>query len=328
MRYLPIFLIAFILGGCSINRPLTDAEKLAEADQIRAEKAAKDDQAYADGARTDADKARDQQIAQASSNLAPIAEVVSKKGQPALGKAITQQKSTIDGALGMPVALYPIPVVSAEKLLSDAKGALEDYKIKSDDLQKKLDEKAKSAEIAEAKAEEAQRKAEVAEAVAKAEKEKADAEAKKSWWIGVGASVLGGLGTLAALAARLGLPGGGIANGVINMISPMLQKRASVAESAVAASDVARQGLGLVEGILAQKHPELAGKLSEAISGITAGKADGLNSLFKTVAKGYATDNHGDQLEAIDSLLTQLRGKSITTQGGVPVALQHLTKPT
>jgi hypothetical protein len=322
MRSIPFILLAIFLTGC-FARQMTDAEKIAEADKLKAEVAAKVDQDYADSARTDADRARDAQIAQAASNLAPIAQVVTQKGQPALGKAITQQKTTIDGALGLPVALYPFPVVSAEKLLNDAKGALEDYKVKSDDLQKKLDDKARAAELAEARAAEAQRKVEIAEAVAKAEKEKADSEARTAWWLKVGTGALGGLATLTALAARLGLPGGGIANAVVGLVSPMIQKRTNVAESAVAAADVARQGLGLVETIIAQKHPELSEKLSGAISQITGGKAAGIEQLFKTVAKGYSTDNHGDQLEAIDSLLTALRGKSITTQGGVPVALQH-----
>ncbi len=131
---------------------------------------------------------------------------------------------------------------------------------------------------------------------------------------------------LGTLAARLGLPGGGLVAAGIDIVSPMLRRRGDVAESAVAAADVGRQGLAVMEAILAQKHPELAQQLSAVVSTATNGKAAGVADLFKTCAKAYTLDHAGVHAGAVDCLLTKLRGEQITTAGGVATSLQAVIK--
>jgi hypothetical protein len=143
----------------------------------------------------------------------------------------------------------------------------------------------------------------------------------------VGAGALTTVTVLGTLAARLGLPGGGLVSLGIDLVSPMLRKRGDVAESAVAAADVGRQGLAVVEALLAQKHPELAQQLSAVVAAATGGRADGLEGLFKTCAKAYTLDHSGKHAEAVDSLLTKLRGEHIATTGGIASALQSIIKP-
>lgn len=261
--------------------------------------------------------ARDQQIAQAASNLGPLSQAVSAKGEPALGAGIDAQKRDIDNALGIPLALYPPPVVNLEKLLRDAEGALDDYRKKSTELQTKLD----SATAAAAAANKAR---DEAEAVAKHEKEKADAAARREWWYGFGATVLTVVGTGAAIAARLGLPGGGLVQTVVDVITPAVKARRVTAETAVAAADVGRQGLAMLESYIGAKHPQLAAQLTSVVAEATGGRADGLNDLFKTVAKSFVVDKHGGEVEAVDSLLTSIRGRNIDTVGGVATALSAI----
>jgi colicin import membrane protein len=308
-----IFLLAALalLGGC-ISRDKTEAEAVAETNAASAR---------IDAAQTakEAQLAKDRQVAQVASNLGPIAEVVSDKGQPAMGKVIDAQRDTLVVALDIKAKDMPVPAVSREQLLRDAEAALADYRSKNADLQARADQAAAAA----AKAEAARA---AAEAVATAEKEKADSEARTAWWLKVGAGAASLLGVAATLAARLGLPGGGLVASVVDLVTPMLKKRTNVAESAVAAADVGRQGLALVESLLAQKHPEVAQKITDVVSAATGGRADGLEGLFKTCAKAYTLDHDGQHAEAIDSLLTQLRGEKIATSGGLATALQGVIK--
>ncbi len=261
-------------------------------------------------------QAKQRQIAQASANLRPLAEAVSVKGQPALGAGIEAQRNQIDGALDLPASQRPGPTVTTEQLLADAQGALVTYRANAANMQSALDK-------AKIEADDARAKVAAAEAVAKAEKEKADAEATKAWWWQAGSATAGILLALAGVATRLGLPGGGLAQGVLSMVAPMIQQRASTAETAVAAADVGRSALDALDRHL-QSDPELAARLSGVIGQVTQGRTASLNGLFKTAAKGYVVDHAGHAAEAVDSLLTQVRGKTLETVGGVPVALAHL----
>jgi hypothetical protein len=272
-------------------------------------------------ARTDAQTAKDKQVAQVAANLGPIGEVVAAKGQPAMGAVIEEQRGALIGAVDLKAKDMPPPAVSYEQLMKDAEKALSDYRTKNADLQDRADRASAAAAAAEkAKLE--------AEAVAKAEKEKADAEARAAWWTKFSAGAVATVGTLAALAARLGLPGGGLVSMGVNLVAPMIRKRGEVAESAVAAADVGRQGLAVVEALLAQKHPEVAAQLSQVVSAATGGRAEGLEALFKTCAKSYTLDHNGHHAEDVDSLLTRLRGERIKTAGGVATALQGIIRPT
>lgn len=87
--------------------------------------------------------------------------------------------------------------------------------------------------------------------------------------------------------------------------------RLNVARKAVESSDVARQGLALLDQFMT---PELRAK----IKGLTGDRADSVEGLFKLLAKGHAVDS-GVQGE-VDALLTSIRNEMPTT-GGLADAL-------
>lgn len=307
-----LFAFLVLVAGCG-ERAATPAEVAADASAMTA-------RAFADDSATEAQRAKDRQVAQVAANLGPISEAVAAKGQPGLGAVVAGQRDSLVGALDIKAKDMPLPVVRLEQLMKNAEAALLDYRLKNADLQSRADQAAAKAEAAEA--------ARVAaEGVAAAERTKADGEARTAWWMKVGTGAVGVLGLVATLAARLGLPGGGLVAAGIDLVSPMLRKRGDVAESAVAAADVGRQGLGVIEALLAQKHPELAQQLSAVVSAATGGRADGLEGLFKACAKAYTLDHSGEHAEAVDSLLTKLRGERIATTGGTATSLQGIIKP-
>jgi hypothetical protein len=308
---LALLVILGAVAGCA--RAMTPEEAAANERVAQTSSAAS-------VARTDAQLAKDKQVAQVAANLGPIGDVVAAKGQPAMGAVITEQRDALVTAVDLKAKDMPPPAVSYEQLMRDAESALADYRVKNRDLQARADAAAATAAAAE--------KARVeAEAVAKAEKEKADAEARAAWWTKFSAGAVATVGALAAIAARLGLPGGGLVSMGVNLVAPMLRKRGEVAESAVAAADVGRQGLAVVEALLAQKHPEVATQLSQVVSAATGGRADGLEALFKTCAKSYTLDHNGHHASDVDQLLTKLRGERIQTAGGVATALQGIIRP-
>lgn len=330
MRFATLLALALLLTSCW-SRDMTKAEVAADAQAATARDAAGGARSAADATRADAEVARQRRIAQASANLGPISDAVRIQGQPALGDAVGIQKTAIDQSLSLPASEIPAPAVTVEQLLRDAQASLASYRLTNDQLKRAGEEAEAKAKAAEASAAEADRRRQVAEAVAQSEREKADAEARQAWWVKVGTGALGTLATVAALAARFGLPGGQIAHLVAGLVAPALQRRsqeAQVAEVAVTAADVGRQGLAVLDQVLTTQRPELAAELGKVVGTITGGRAGSLNGLFKACAKSYTIDTDGAHVGAVDDLLTKVRGERIETAGGIAVALSKIIKPT
>lgn len=330
---LPFFLLALLFtSGCEWSRATTAGEAAAIKNLDKAQTEAEAKQKAADQATNRADTAKNASIAQAASNLGPLATAVAVQGQPDLGAGIGEQKRAIDSALSIPVSQYPTPTVTLEQLLKDAKGALATYQTKNADLQQKLDTEKAAAERAVAEAAAAKKEKEAAEAVAKAEKAKADAEASKAWWWSFGGTLAGVVAAAAGLATRLGLPGAGLVETAMSFVTPALSRKAaetaqkaSVATTATAAADVGRSALQILD-LAVQQDPDLAGKLTGAVSKLTGGRAEGVEDLFKLAAKTFVLDNVGGHAGHVDALLTKIRGEVLPTAGGVPKALDAILK--
>ena len=208
-----ILLVCLLLPGCSSlfgERQVSEGEKLADkhaakveadAGKVRqedsaardkaekeraakdlADKQAADEKARADEAAKASLKARDKAIAQASSNLGPLSDVVVTKGLPDIGTGIGEQKKAIDKALNIPSNEYPLPTVSVAQLLADAKAAVDSYKTQAASLQGEVDAARRIALLAETKvavaeqaAREAGMKAQQAIEIAEAKRREADA---------------------------------------------------------------------------------------------------------------------------------------------------------
>jgi len=313
------FVLSTLFYSC-FERAVTPEEKAALAAKESSEKKERGTAEVARAAAGAEDTARQKVVAQAAANLGPVADAVEMKGQPGLANVTRDQKDSIVGALD--VAL-PRPTVSLAGLLADAEKERVKAQAKADELQGKLNSAAQAAENAEkARAQ--------AEAIANADRKRADeaearanAEAAKAWWLKAGGVALGILGVMGTLAARLGLPGGSLVSSLFNVISPALAKNNTVATAAVAASDVGRSALGVLDAVLTSK-PELAGAVSGVISELTRGRATKIEDLFKTAAKAYTIDTDGQHASAVDQFLTQVRGAVIDTKAGLPTVLTSL----
>lgn len=286
-------------------------------------------------------------IAQAASNLAPLAKAADIRGESGISQGISTQKVDIDRYLNLSPSEYPAPTITAEGLLRDAQAELAKSRVRADELVAELrtadaaaqaaqearavaEREAATADAAAKKAREEREAADIAAAKARAAVEaataRADAADTESRWAKVGAGALTALGVLATLAARLNLPGGGIAKLVFDLARPGVAKGREVAETAVAGADVGRAALSAFESMLSAKNPKLAAELGNAVAAATGGRVNGLHALFVTAAKSYVTDNVGEHVANVDQLLLRVRGEDITTQAGIPTTVTHLLK--
>lgn len=321
-RILLLASLTLIFSGCW-QREKTEAEQRAEDTRSAAEVAERSATSAARDAGTKRETAKDKAIAQASANLAPVAAAVEMKGQPALAAVTLDQKRSIDAALDIPVSQYPAATITLRGLLENA----EAERLKAQTAAGKLQEELAIANTVARSMEEqrvkAEAEAEAARKVAAAEKARADSEASKAWWLQAGGIALGVITTLAGLAARLGLPGGQIVSTVIDFAAPMLKRNQKVADAAVAAGDVGRSALNILDTVLSA-DPELSGKLTAKISELTKGRADKIEALFKLAAKSFVVDSAQGCADAVDKKLTYLRDEAIQTTAGIPAILGNL----
>jgi hypothetical protein len=314
--------LALLLSGCW-QREKTAAEQRAEDTRSAAEVAERSATSAAREADGKRESAKDKAIAQASANLAPVAAAVEMKGQPALAAVTLDQKRSIDAALDIPVSQYPAATITLRGLLENAEAERQKAQATAGKLQGELAAANAIAQSMEQQRVKAEADAEAARKVAAAEKARADAEASKAWWLQAGGIALGVLTTLAGLAARLGLPGGQIVSTVIDLAAPMLKKNQKISDAAVAAGDVGRSALGVLDTVLSS-DPELSGKLTAKISELTKGRADKIESLFKLAAKSFVIDSAQGCADAVDQKLTYLRDEAIQTTAGIPAILNNL----
>lgn len=324
MRYLLIAL-TLCLSAC-VTRDTTDREKTAEQQVATAQQAADKAIERETKARAAAEMAKEMKIAQAASNLGPLAAAVDTKGQPLLAEGIEAQKDAIDDALDLPAAAYPKPVADLKLLIDNTKLALANYKTKAAELQGKLEvanqEKQRWVdEATQARADEKAAKREAEEA-----RKVADREATAARWWKIGGSVLASLPVLLSIAGRLGLPGAGILSLLADVAMPLLKQRRDAAMTAVAASDVGRSALSVLDTAVSQS-PELANQLTATLNKVTGGRADTVEALFKLAAKSYVVDNAGKMVGPVDALLNHVRGEVLDTAGGQPTALDRVIKP-
>ena len=263
-----------------------------------------------------------QQGAKAAANLGPIGQHLQATNMPAEGDAVLAQAalvvdvvSSLARSLGIVIADVQPTVTFADwqaakndaaaaralatKLGAEKDALMGDLKAKSDKL-KELEDKAKN----------------------------------DGWW---NALASGGFWTAVAgaglWAARIaGVPGVNLlADPLLRMIgkpvlAPVEQKaaefgqQASVASTALMASDIARAGLSRLEQYLAQ-DPEMGRKIANVIGKATGGQATTLEGAFKVIAKGVAVDE-GKHAE-VDALLSKIRADMPTTLG-TPDALNAL----
>ena len=339
----------------SAARDAADKQRL---DAAAAAKQAADEKARADEANKNALQARDHAIAQASSNLGPLSDVVVTKGLNDIGTGIGEQKKAIDKALNIPPAEYPNPTVSVAQLLADAKSAVESYKTQAATLQGEADAAKKAAMLAETKvalAEEnekqanmkAQQAIELADAkkkeadaanvrVQEAEKlrkeaeDQANAEARNAWLLKVGMGALSGLGGIAVLLLRSGV-GGPIGSILGSLLTPVLsaknkaqEEMIDVAHTAVASADVGRAAISAVESKIANINPGAASAITTAVTAATGGRVSSFEDLFKMVAQSHVVDLGTGKVSQVADLLTQLRDTTIETTGGIPDTVKKI----
>jgi len=315
--------IAAGLVGCW-TREATDAEIRAERTKSAAETAERTSTAASRAADDHRDVAKEKAIAQAAANLTPIADAVEIKGQPGIANVARDQKRNIDGALNIPANEYPAASVTLKGLLENAEAEREKAQTKANELQTALGQATASAEKAERDRITAEANAEASRKLAAEEKARADSEATTSWWLQAGGTALAVTTALAGLAARLGLPGGGLVSTILSVATPMLTQRRVVATAAVAAADVGRSALGILDTVIAA-DPELGAKLAAKVKELTGGRAEGIEELFKLAAKSFTVDD-GNHVEGVDKLLCEIRGKHIDTVGGLPTVLSAILK--
>jgi chemotaxis protein histidine kinase CheA len=390
MKILPLTILACLMSsGCASlfgERQITSSERLADqnaakveaaADKVRqedsaardraekeraakelADKQTADEKARSDEASKAALKARDKAIAQASSNLGPLSDVVVTKGLPDIGTGIGEQKKAIDKALNVPPAEYPAPTVSVAQLLSDARAAVESYKTNAATLQGEADAAKKAALIAETKvavAEQAAKEAGIkaqqaidlaeakrrevdaanvrvqeAEKLRKEAEAQANAEARNAWLLKVGMGALSGIGTIAVIILRSGA-GGPIGSLLSNLLTPVLAAKnkaqegiIDVAHTALASADVGRAAIAAVESRIASVNPAGAAAITTALAAATAGRVSSFEDLFKMVAKSHVTDLGTGKVSQVANLLTQLRDTTIDTTGGIPDTVKNI----
>ena len=323
MKYLLVLPFLVLLFSCA-SRDLTQAELDANAKQASAADTERDSSNAARAAAVQRDLAKEKAIAQAAANLTPIADAVEAKGEPGIANVTRDQKRNIDSALDLPSALYPLATITLQGLLKDAEAERSKAQAKASELQQQLGQVSAQAAKAEQDRVAAEAKAEAARELAAEEKKRADAEATKAGWLQAGGIALGVLTTLGGLAARLGLPGGSLVSSLLSMATPMLTQRREVATAAVAAADVGRSALGVLDTVVAS-DPSIGAALAAKISQLTGGKVDSVEALFKLAAKAHTVDE-GNHVDGVDKLLNEIRGKKIATAGGVPVLLSSLLK--
>lgn len=322
MKYL-ILLPLLLLGGC-FERTMTQGEIDAEQAKTTAEVTERDRTAAARVAASTKDLAKERVIAQAAANLEPIANAVDARGQPGLANVTRDQKRNIDAALDIDARDYPAATLTLKGLLKDAEAERVKAQAKATELQTALGAASALAEKADAERVKAEALADAQRKIAEDEKKRADSEAATAWWLKAGGTALTGLIAAAGLAARLGLPGGGLVSTALNIVSPYLKTRSEVATAAVAAADVGRSALGALDAVTAA-DPTLAAALSAKISALTGGKVNCVEDLFKLAAKAHTVDE-GNHVDGVDKLLNEVRGRKIATTGGIPNTLAALLK--
>lgn len=360
-----------VLSGCA-TRAMTDgeksAEKIVDASRQEAVSAVKTEQEkqriqetatrQTEDARRSTmqqqDRAHDAQtqaIAQASSNLGPLTEIIATRGLVNVSRGITAQKIAIDTALNLPPAQYPAPLVSVEQFNADATRAILTYEDRARTLQGQLDTAntavvaaQRAQQIAEDAAKQAAKDLDAARAAADAARAKeaaalqvqadlrkaADNAATWQLWSEIGMGALTALGGVAVLLLRSGA-GGPIGGLLSNLIAPALvrgkeeaEEKLKVAHAAVAGADVGRSALASMQSILKNASPDAVGAITEAIRQATGGRAESMEQLFKVAAKAYLVDQGAGNAQKVDTLLNDIRDTKLDTQGGIPTAIRHI----
>lgn len=252
------------------------------------------------------------QIVQAVTNLEPVGQHLEATGRKPEGKAVTSQTAVIEHAMAIKPEEKTPPTVSFIQWQ-----LAKDDAAKSEQLAAQLEgeKKVLTAELDKerSKLQELEKKLE---------------EENNSWWSwaklsGFGLSALG----IAAYVGRLlNIPGMQFIEPVMVALAPALKKRAdeaerkaSVASTAIIASDVGSYALSQLQNLLMQLDPDLKKRLPELIAKATNGQAESIQEVFKLVAKGVAIDE-GKQQE-VDYLLKALRNDdAMPTKLGKPVA--------
>lgn len=380
---LALLLPLLLLAGC-FDRPITEEERRAEAANLAAQNgtvtalasakpalgqaaaagdaaaAARRDfteaAAAADSARGAQQLAKDIAVAQAASNLGPIAAAVDAKGLPAYAAPILAQKSAIDTTLALPPALYPKPQVSLESLLKDAEASLAVYRKEAEATQGKIAELTTKQQIADAAAKAAGERADRADAVAataqrqaaeatamlekateemqrsmKAKEEAeaaASAEARNAFLAKCGTATLAVLGPI-VLAILNGATGGGLGalGTVARTLLPAagrLQDQMTTAQVAVAGADVGRAALSKFEGMLRLTKPEIAAELAAMVNRATGGRAATVEELFRVAAQSHVIDLGDGRANAVAQLMMRVRDEHVETMGGMPTSLNHV----
>jgi hypothetical protein len=296
---------------------MTEAEVAAEQARVAKDSSERDAGMDARATATAREKAKDIAVAQAGANLGPVADAVEATGQPGIADVTRDQKDAIAKAVGE----LPPPVVTKTGLLKDAELERIKAQLKAGELQSKVTAASALAEQAEARRILAEEDAAAARRAEQEQRARADSEATTSFWLKAGGTTLGILTLLAGLASRLNLPGGQVVSSVLSIASPLLTRKAEVAEATAKAGDVGRTALGVLDATV-EAVPELKDKLAKEIAKLTGGKVTSTEGLFKLAAKSYTVDD-GAHVDSVDKFLNEIRG-AIPTEGGIPVVLKQL----
>lgn len=245
-------------------------------------------------------KQADHNVRVASANLHAVGDHLEESGAEAEGRTVNSQTDIIDHALGIPpenrVEMATVTLAKWRATLGD------------------LDAKSRLADELDAKAKELTGQL--------------DAAKKEAAWyrnITNSAGVAAVVGILGAIGSAFGLPYVSAIGRIVcrkgflkleGQVTELASKH-EVAVATVTASDVGREALAALDGLLARQKPELRAGLVEAMQSLTGKPVSGVEDLFKSYAKASAVDQGMQQ--AIDGLLRHLRDDADTV-GGRPKA--------
>ncbi len=241
----------------------------------------------------------DSNTAQASANLHAVGDHLETTGRDAEGRAVNSQTDIIDDALGIPETNRRMATVTQEEW--DA--AMSDNAAK----EKLADQLGREKE----------------QLTGELEKARADAV----WYRNLtnSAAVAGVVGVLGAVGSAFGMPflapiGRIICRKGFQKLEGQvaeLQSQNGVAMTTVAASDIGREALALLDSKLAAADPKIRESMLGAIQAITGRQVGSIEDYFKTFARSAAVDA-GYQGE-VDQLLRTIRDDQ-DTAGGLPKA--------
>jgi len=327
-RLLLLLLVILTLPSCAGNREaVEEAEAKAKATaelKIRAEIEAKIRKEIAEDAGKSDKNIKTAAIAQNVADARPPLASAGMKGAANEAAAVNGNLDGILQAANIDPATLPPPRIDLAKWVADSRAALEASKTEQERLKATVAASDAARTAAERDAKTAEEKRVVAESRAVA----AEANLRKveeenggiMAWLTKGGAVASILAVVGIAGRALNVPGVSL---IVDQLQAMLLKpslrkyeraaeRGATAIAAVTASDVASQGLALLDQHLLKSNPEAAGALRSAVAALS-GKPMGVQDFFVSLAQAHAVDT-GKHPE-VDDLLREIRREAPTTGG-------------